>query len=198
MKLLKQINITNYEEVICYHLANGMQGEEPYARVLKPYLHGVETIYLPSSDHFISPATLLNTVHTKHTLKNTTERPIIVNKFYAPINQFNQNSTVFGDANNNSSDKTLDKCEEIAKKIRLISGITDEQYNELLSLLAPLQGNDELSPEQKNELAELAEQGNNSKNGWEKARNYLSDTANLVTIFSVLPTIAVKIYELLF
>ena len=139
-----------------------------------------------------------NTVHTKHTLKNTTERPIIVNKFYAPINQFNQNSTVFGDANNNSSDKTLDKCEEIAKKIRLISGITDEQYNELLSLLAPLQGNDELSPEQKNELAELAEQGNNSKNGWEKARNYLSDTANLVTIFSVLPTIAVKIYELLF
>lgn len=196
LKILRDFHLENYEEVICYNLPGGKQGEEPYMRVWKPFLQGIETIYLPSSDCFASPATLLNSIYTQKKLEEIKEEKIMMNNSFYNYGNIEGSNILLGKSNEVNLKDPLKDSRKI-QRICKIDDISKEQYEELIILFEQLIEKDELSEEQRVELMSILDSKNEKKNCWKRIKEFMSNTANFITIFGIFPDIANKICELL-
>lgn len=192
LAIIERLNIKRYEELICYHLEDGGSGEEPYARVWRPYVLGIKQIYLPSVDRNVSPLTLLNVIYTDEQLKKAGKEVFYVKNIVNNYGSINDSNISFGNQNKQNIEKNLiSKLKDIGSE----NSISEENFSSLLKLLEDMIESKELPAKKHIELVEILHAKEPSKT-WFFIKEFLSDTANAMTIASTFPAIAKAICNL--
>lgn len=190
------MNLKNCEEFICYKLRDKRSGEEPYMRVYKPYMEGINKIYLPDVDGFINPSVLLNGIYTKQQINDMGEKYVMSNV----INNYGSiDGSSFGIGNDNSYDVDFvsdARIEWNMKKLNQIEKISDADYEYIIHLMQTMLNDKRLNPYKRIELETILNDSSNKNDKWKNIRNFLMDAANLGTIISVFPHIINEIWNM--
>ena len=197
LRIMDTLNIKKYEELICYQLDFGRKGEEPYLRVWKPYLKGIKLIYLPSSDSYVSPEKLLNVIYTDQQIINERKKEeMTVNNTFYNYGSINNSEISVGNSYKKIDKELWEEYSEKINEICRIDQISEVKYNYVIELLGQLLYEPDILKIQKEQLEDIID-NKDQDSGWKKIKNFLSDTANLVTILGTIPTIIEKICSLL-
>lgn len=194
LNIITELNLDNYEEVICYQLENGISGEEPYSRVWKPYLKGIQKIYLPDSDTYIAPGILLNEIYTKEQINERGRREQGMSSTFNNYGNIYGSNISIGDNNQLTVQDSVYKAKmEQAKQMEAIS---ERSYEKLIGLLEKMIEQQGLPVKKHLELVEILHSKGSRESVWTKIRDFLTDTANIATIATAFPVIAQEIAKL--
>lgn len=199
LDIIAEFNLKNYEEVICYQLEDGTSGEEPYLRVWKPYIHGIQKIYLPNVNQCVSPARLLNEIYTKEQINERGRQEQAVSHVtnnYLTINDSNINDSNISVGNSNQLNVPDFTYKRKMRQARQTEIISEEALERLIFLLEKMIEQQELPVKKHLELVEILHSNGNVESMWTRIRNFLTDAANITTITTVFPMIANEIAKL--
>ena len=199
LDIIAEFNLKNYEEVICYRLEDGTSGEEPYLRVWKPYIHGIQKIYLPNVNQCVSPGRLLNEIYTKEQINERGRQEQTVSHVtnnYLTINDSNINDSNISVGNNNQLSVPDFTYKRKMKQVRQTEFISEEAFERLIFLLEKMIEQQELPVKKHLELVEILHSNQNAESMWTRIRDFLTDAANIATITTVFPMIANEIAKI--